>query len=129
MRAPDIGDKIFNNLDTLSQKAAHLSQTSPKRGKFAGLSVVVLKSASILPSIIAQLILSVGAIIANAFGSIRSANCRFDLLKELSETKDTSLAFFISPLVITRTMVHGVRGVWTNPTIPRNILQDWKTPI
>lgn len=129
MRAPDIGNKIFNNLDVLSQKAALLAISSPKLGKLAGLSVVVLKSATILPSIITQIILEVGAVIANAFGSIRSSNCRDDLSKSFIEIRDMSLCFIISPLVITRTIVNGFRGVWTNPTIPRQMIPDWNKPL
>lgn len=112
-------------LHALSEKAANLAKTSPKLGKIAGLSVILLKACALIPVTIANIILNVGMAIANAFGSIRSINCREDLKENGADLRMMFVFLAKSPIFMTRVLVHGFKGVMADPTTPRDMDKDF----
>lgn len=114
----------YARLDRLSAKAANLAKTSPKAGKIAGLSVVVLRTCTLVPLYFAQLIVTVGSALANAVGSLRSKSCRNDLKEAKKYLSMDFHGLMMSPIYTARQLVHGVRGVLASPTKPSALYQD-----
>lgn len=124
MKTPKIMKNSSDHLDLLSEKAANLAKTSRKLGTLAGLSVVVLKSCTMLAYRVATLALQIGVSLINFVGSFVSKRCSEDLKKSPSTISRHALLLLKSPAESTRIFINGIKGVLANPTDPRFMMYD-----